>query len=301
MKKGKKIIVYIIIWIIFVVTLIFSNKIIILLKGNNLIKTFNNIENYKKNAVYYAIDVIDIKNDIFDSFNFRGWAYCETQKENKAKSVFLILTNESNTYSKELNLTNRGDISLAFGENQKVKGDLHGVNGKFSTIDVENGIYSIYIYCKENDENYGLVDTGLMLKKDGKGISKYTWQSTLSRISSPVEDLQAKSSLDSANITAEGYLQIVGWSFVDGFDTTNQSVYIRLSNEDGTTATYNTQSVSRPDVGKAYKNDIYNESGFKAVIPIDMLPAGDIKIEILVENDGNIYKAQKLYIYSPDP
>lgn len=258
----------------------------------------------QKNIVNYSIDVVNIYNDFKQNVAIQLWAYCETKKDNSNKEIYVILApDKSNNIAYKITglSVTREDVYASHANMKDIKSMNHGLQCEFSALSLKNGIYKLYLYCKENDENYGLVDTGLMLKKDGKGISKYTWQSTLSRISSPVEDLQAKSSLDSANITAEGYLQIVGWSFVDGFDTTNQSVYIRLSNEDGTTATYNTQSVSRPDVGKAYKNDIYNESGFKAVIPIDMLPAGDIKIEILVENDGNIYKAQKLYIYSPDP
>ena len=298
MNKTKKI-SYIIIWVVFIVLLLFSNTIVASFRKNNMERTHIKIEEFKKDQVYYAVDEIDFKNDIFDSFIFKGWVYCETNKENNEKTASILLANDNQRYIKALNLSKRTDVTQAFKEKYKIRGSYHGIQGVFSTVGVKNGIYNVYIYCRENNENYGLVDTGMKLKKDGKGISEYKWESTKTNISTHVEHLKAKSNLDSA-ITAEGYLQINGWSFVDGFDTASQSVYIRLSNEDGTTATYSTQSLSRPDVGTAYKNDLYNNSGFKAVIPEAEVPDGDIKIEVLVENGGNIYLASKIYSYSSD-
>ena len=295
MNKTKKI-SYIIIWVVFIVLLLFSNTIVASFRKNNMERTHIKIEEFKKDQVYYAVDEIDFKNDIFDSFIFKGWVYCETNKENNEKTASILLANDNQRYIKALNLSKRTDVTQAFKEKYKIRGSYHGIQGVFSTVGVKNGIYNVYIYCRENNENYGLVDTGMKLKKDGKGISEYKWESTKTNISTHVEHLKAKSNLDSA-ITAEGYLQINGWSFVDGFDTASQSVYIRLSNEDGTTATYSTQSYYRYDVGTAFKNIIYDKSGFTAIIPKDELQDGNIQIDVLVKNGDSIYLAEKKYVY----
>ncbi|MGI6084176.1 MAG: hypothetical protein ACOYIF_01870 [Acetivibrionales bacterium] len=296
MNKTKKI-SYIIIWVVFIVLLLFSNTIVASFRKNNMERTHIKIEEFKKDQVYYAADEIDFKNDIFDSFIFKGWVYCETNKENNEKTASILLANDNQRYIKALNLSKRTDVTQAFKEKYKIRGSYHGIQGAFSTVGVKNGIYNVYIYCRENNENYGLVDTGMKLKKDGKGISEYKWESTKTNISVPIEQLKAKSNLDSANISG-GYLKINGWVFVDGFDTANQSVYIRLLNKNGTNATYNTQSVSRPDVGAAYKNNQYNNSGFKAVIPADEVSNEDIEIELLVKNNEKVYLSSTTYMYS---
>ena len=297
---NRKRISYILFCIVFILILFFSNKIIVLFLKHNFVKATEDIGNYKKDDVHFFIDSFNSHTDIFDSFNLIGWVFCETPLSNDNKEIWVILENDKGTYKTKIDLIPRRDLLGAFENDYDIKGMNHGFSGFLSTVGVKKGIYKLYLYCKENNESYGIVDTGIMLKKDSRGISQYTWESTLANISSPVEDIQAESSLDSANITAEGYLQIVGWSFVDGFDAADQSVYIRLSNDDGTTATYSTKSVLRPDVCTAYKNDLYNNSGFKAVIPEAEVPDGDIKIEVLVENGGNIYLASKIYSYSSD-
>ncbi len=297
---NKKKLFYIIFCIIFLITLLFSNRIIILLLKNNFIETTVSIVNLKKDDVDFCIDDLNCHTDIFDSFNLDGWAFCETLIDNDNKEVYAFLINDKNIYRTKMELMRRDDIARIFGEKQRVRGRFHGFSELMSTVGVKNGIYELYLYCKENDENFGLVNTGIMLKKEAHGMSKYTWVSTLSNISSPVEDKQARNSIDSVNITTEGYLQIVGWSFIDGLDASDQSVYVRLSYDKGTTTTYSTQSVLRRDVGKVFKNDLYNNSGFKAVMPADEVPDGDIMIEVLVENGGKIYLASNVYMYSSD-
>lgn len=294
MKK----IFYIVIWVAFIVILLFSNNIIALVNKNNIEKTNARIECFKKDQVYYATDNIDIINDIFDSFIIKGWAYCETNKENNNKSVSILLANDNQTYIKALTLTKRNDVRQVFQEKHRINGVYHGIQGTISTVGVKNGVYKVYIFCKENDENYGLVDTGMLLKKYGRGIIQYKWESTLTNITSTLEDIQTKNNLDSANITEEGYLQINGWAFIEGLDTADQSVYLRLTYDDGSIDIYDTQAVTRPDVGLAYKSDLYNNSGFKAVISADEVIDGDIKIEILIGRGENIYLASKAYTFS---
>lgn len=294
---NRKKALYYIFCTVFITIILLSNKIIASLNYNNVKVSKIDIRSYKKDMVYYSMDGISIDNDLFDSFFIKGWAFCETSIDNSQKEVWALLVNDKETYTHKMNISNRDDVRAAYINKYKIKGVNHGVIGTVSTIGMKNGIYNIYIYCKENTENYGLVDTGMMLKKDGKGISEHKWESTKTNISTPVEHLKAKSNLDSV-ITAEEYFQIDGWAFADGVDSTNQAVYVRLLNEDGTTATYNTQRVSRPDVGTAYKSDLYDNSGFKAVISADALPEGDIEIQVLIENGGNVYLASKTYMYS---
>ena len=188
----------------------------------------------------------------------------------------------------DVNLMSRPDVVQAY-KDINIRGVFHGFSETLSTVGVKNGIYKIYIYCKENEENYGLVYTGEMLKKDSNGISPYSWISSKSNITETEIWENSKYVIDSISFTKEGNMQITGWAFVEGKNTLSQHVYVRLTYANGESETYNTESVQRFDVGNAYKSDLYNNSGFKAIIPSEVIVDGDIKIEILIETDGNVY------------
>ena len=195
-------------------------------------------------------------------------------------------------------LKRRDDVFDAFKEQYKIKGSYHGISSNVSTVGVKTGIYKLYIYCKENEDNYGLVDTGIMIRKDNRGIRQYAWYSSeLYSFVETISNRNVESAIDSASVTEDSF-RVIGWAFVPDLDTANQSVYVRLTFDDGTKVTYDTQNISRPDVGIAYENDLYNNSGFMAVIPGDKLKGGGIKIEILVKNEGNVYLSSSSYRFS---
>lgn len=216
----RKLVIYFVMLLLFFFLLIYSTRIVSLFIPNSVIKKNIDIELLKKDKVNYCFDSIEYYGDFLDSIYFAGWAFGETFNDNKEKEIWFVFESEESIYIFK-NEVASSNIYKVFTGTYNIRGNNHRFYSTVSTTVMKNGFYKLYIYCKENDENYGLVDTGLMLKKDAKGISEYKWESTKTNISTHVEHLKAKSNLDSA-ITAEGYLQINGWSFVDGFDTTNQ-------------------------------------------------------------------------------
>ncbi len=296
MGKNKKIIYYSV-CTLFVLLLLFSNKIIASVINNNVEKSDIDIENLKKNEVYYSTDEIVIKNDLFDSFYIRGWAFCETTFDNSNKEIWVLLANDKDKYAHKVNINKRNDVFDVFKRKSGIKDANVGILNTISTVDVKNGVYKIYLYCKENAENYGLVDINQMIKKDGRGISIYNWHSTAQNGIESNKVGYAKCSIDSGFIDDNKYLQIKGWTFVEGQRTAEQAVFVRLNYENGKSVTYNTQSYYRYDVGTAFKNIIYDKSGFTAIIPKDELQDGNIQIDVLVKNGDSIYLAEKKYVY----
>lgn len=293
----KKKVIYIAIWIIFILYLISANKIIASIKDNNVTEVSTRIDELKKDTVLHSIEV-NFQEGIFGSFDYIGWAFCETNFDNTNKEVWIILANDKKTYMYKNELKRRDDVFDAFKEQYKIKGSYHGISSNVSTVGVKTGIYKLYIYCKENEDNYGLVDTGIMIRKDNRGIRQYAWYSSeLYSFVETISNRNVESAIDSASVTEDGF-RVIGWAFVPDLDTANQSVYVRLTFDDGTKVTYDTQNISRPDVGIAYENDLYNNSGFMAVIPGDKLKGGGIKIEILVKNEGNVYLSSSSYRFS---
>jgi len=296
MGKNKKIIYYSV-CTLFVLLLLFSNKIIASVINNNVEKSDIDIENLKKNEVYYSTDEIVIKNDLFDSFYIRGWAFCETTFDNSNKEIWVLLANDKDKYAHKVNINKRNDVFDVFKRKSGIKDANVGILNTISTVDVKNGVYKIYLYYKENAENYGLVDINQMIKKDGRGISIYNWHSTAQNGIESNKVGYAKCSIDSGFIDDNKYLQIKGWTFAEGQSTAEQTVFVRLNYENGKSVTYNTQSYYRYDVGTAFKNIIYDKSGFTAIIPKDELQDGNIQIDVLVKNGDSIYLAEKKYVY----
>lgn len=300
MNNRKKAYYYIFCSLFFMI-LLFSNKIIASLNNNNVKVSKTDFRSYKKDMVYYSIE-ISIDNDLFDSFFINGWSFCETSIDNSQKEVWVLLVNDKETYTHKMNISNRSDVRNAFNNEYKIQGVNHGVIGTVSTIGMKNGTYNIYIYCKENTENYGLADINQMIKKDGRGISIYNWHSTAQNGIESNKVGYAKCSIDSGFIDDNKYLQIKGWTFAEGQSTAEQTVFVRLNYENGKSVTYNTQSHFRFDVGTVFNNSLYDKSGFTAIIPKDELQDGNIQIDVLVKNGENIYLAEKkyYYVYSED-
>ncbi len=296
MGKNKKVIYYSV-CILFILLLLFSNKIIASVNYYNVKKFDIDIENLKKNEVYYSTDEIVIKNDLFDSFYIKGWVFCETTFDNSNKEIWVLLVNEKEKYAYKTNINKRNDVFNVFKKKSGIKDANVGILNTISTVNVKNGIYQIYIYCEENAENYGLVNINQLIKKDSRGISTYFWHSAKQNDIESNKGKYAKCNVDSGFLDDNKYLQIKGWTFVEGQKTAEQAVFVRLNYETGKSVTYNTQSHYRFDVGTAFKNIIYDKSGFTAIIPKDELQDGNIQIDVLVKNGDSIYLAEKKYVY----
>lgn len=278
--------------------LIFASDIISLFIPNSVTKKAINLDKLKRSSVIYNIDSIEKYDDFLNTLYFAGWAFCETLEDNDEKEIWFIFKSDREIYIFK-NEVVASTLDRTFKDKYNIRGNKHRFYSTVSFATMKNGLYKFYIYCKENNENYGLADTGILLKKGNREISQYKLKSQLTKITLPIiVDKQVKCIIDSVDII-EDCFEINGWAFIDGLDTINQSVYIRLSNEVGTDAIYDTQNITRPDVGEAYNNEIYKNSGFKAVIPIDELPDDKVvNIEILVENNGSVYSGSKAYMYS---
>jgi hypothetical protein len=259
-----------------------------------------------KDKVNYSVDTVYMYDDFLQSVSIQLWAFCETDEPNESKEISVIFASDNNAYKITGLNTKRQDVYNAFAETQKIKGNKHGLQCEFSAIPIKNGTYTVYIYCKENDENYGLEKTDIVLQKSGSGIKRYMneniCESKQSDISQAiVSDKNVKCSIDKIDFGDDGYLQIMGWAFIKELESSSQSVYIRLTYHDGSTAIYDTKSTTRPEVGKAYGSKLYDNSGFAALIPIDGTREKDCKIEILVKSSSsNVYLSEKSYLCEND-
>lgn len=157
--------------------LIFANDIVIKVSGVETVEKSDVNDFLQKDGIYFNFDTIDENNDILETVLLDGWAFVETVDNNDNREIKVIIENEKHSYEitmKDVYTYERNDVETAYvnkkiGNNKRV-----GFHYEFSTLQIKNGVYNIYIYVWENEENYGIADTGIQVKKDGASFKIYT-------------------------------------------------------------------------------------------------------------------------------
>ena len=186
------------------------------------------------------------------------------------------------------NYSYRADVIESF-ESKIYPETLAGYSGDFTFINVNDGVYDMFLYCWENDDNYGLAYTGLQFIKQGNDMSCSKWQSSLLDINFDNFELEKnRCSLGSVTVNKEN-IEISGWVLVLDLNSDNQNVYIELQSEKGEIIYYSSKSMRRADVAKVFNNDLYINSGYKAVIPFENISDGTYTIRILLENESKVW------------
>lgn len=93
-------------------------------------------------------------------------------------------------------------------------------------------------------------------------------------------------SLDELSVTEDGYIQLSGWTFINGMSTKDQKVVIKIYTADETEYLF-AESLKREDVTKAYDNEAnYDNSGFVVKLKNSKLNNEVYRIGIYLENEG---------------
>lgn len=290
-NKGK--IIYTLFIISFIIYLIQANNIVAYLIGENV-----EIVKYEdlplKDRVEFVIDQSYVSGSFTGKIYYKGWAFCETEEDNKNKEISLIFVSDGDSYRYTYKPKSRPDVPIAF-PTKEVKGNMHGFAGEFSTVLMKDGIYKLYIFDWENEKNYGIVDTGRLYKKDANGIREFIWSASKVDLDlSSIVTGNIKSNIEAYTILNDGSLKIMGWAFINEMNSKNQKVYLEITDKNDKRV-YNTLSKSRYDVVDAFQNEKYWDSGFNTQIPENELENGEITIQIYIENAGKIYRDEKDY------
>lgn len=138
----------------------------------------------------------------------------------------------------------------------------------------------------------------LQSRKTGKAIESASERHPFAGISlasvieqPPKESKKLNVHIDSKRKLGQ-YLAIKGWAYADGQETLGQQIYIQLDLSDGKAVHYSTSPIQRTDVGDHFKNSLYNESGFIALIPLtDGMDTDTHTMRIVVKNKTGMYKS----------
>lgn len=290
-KKIWKIILYVMVCVLLCLWLLFSNNLIAKLSGSDLKK--DHMENYAESTIPcdVHIDSIYIGGDLAQICAIKGWALGEATADNQERYTKYVFISDDEVYSVDATLSERTDVVAVYRDVLPEETSIElGALASFSPIIMKNGIYELYAYCWENEQEYGIVSTGMKFLKNGKTFEEYSFQSEETDVKDAQEKL-AYYALDGIS-SSDMNLQIFGWGFLENMDCEDQEVYVRLISETES-RTFTTEQRTREDVARAYENELYQESGFGAVIPLDQLESGSYRLELLLKNGDRIAGATK--------
>ena len=108
--------------------------------------------------------VVEINVEVFErlvtgEIHVAGWSFCETQNDNKQKSVNLLLENQATGQNFHVSavLLERPDVYEHFKDSKQIHGTLHGFSVVFQADELPEGTYELQLQCRENDSESGSV------------------------------------------------------------------------------------------------------------------------------------------------
>lgn len=262
MKKYRFLLVYGVLLILFAVLLWNMNTLVLLGMDNSEKFVSSHIDYEGNSRVFLSVSSVETFDNWSESLSLSGWAFCETDGNNDEKSYDIILRNDKDTYAVHVAPVARRDVASSYPD-RKVASIMNGIEMQASTIAVRDGIYSIYVYVHENDDNYGLIDTGRRIIKSRDRFEELQYElvtEELNAIISPSLRMNSKAAL------VNGALRITGWSFVEGMETDNQEIMVMIETPDEERI-YRAKKNSRADIISHFENDDYLYSGFEVEIP----------------------------------
>ncbi len=290
----KKKVLYAFIAIAWSVLFFMLTPVILFFTGQNL-KSSSIDLNINHDKVYYAIDELYVFDNLLTQVDIQGWAFVETKQDNPDKTVKLIFASNHDAYEVNTFLSERTDLVSAM-EDKKVPANRNGISAMFSPLAMKNGDYSLYIYVYENEENYGIVNTGREFRKDYRSFTELKGGEKLlnADFANAAINEAVISNIESCKLDGEKLL-VSGWAFLKDTDSSLNHIFIEVKKPDGTVSVYSTNRIPREDVGEFYKDARYKMSGFRAELSSNAIGEGDNIITVIV---GTKNRSIQEYIYN---
>ena len=222
---------------------------------------------------------------IADEYVTSGWAFCESEDPQDAKPVSIIFKNPNGSYAVTANTVWTLEDSVIFGEkSDRTFRYAHDA----SLVQLPTGVYDLYLYCQENENDTMLINLNLRMEKDGTSFLQSNASEQMKQQFEKIQSDDVSLNMSSTMEVAEDFVTGRGWIFLEGQDTLHQNVYVTVYC-DGKEDTYWAQSVSRQDVADYFDNPQYLYAGFRYGLPAEKYAGKTITVEAIVEIDGAYY------------
>lgn len=210
----------------------------------------------------------------------KGWAYCATDEDNSAKTIQFILKRDQYYYIYDaVPLHERSDLAGLNG----IRGTKHGFSFSPSTLNLPVGSYEIFVSCYENENAHGITQMKYILDKSSTGIRMLPWHSMVTTLPLATEE-SFWFNVDTCKVTDDRDIQLSGWAYHPDTDSTNQRIYVEVTDVTGQMLTMSTMAVIRNDLMSIDDHAI--NAGYQALIEPDLLAEGELRVRIILEYDG---------------
>ena len=110
------------------------------------------------------IESIYTKQDIFITTEISGYALIQPDQASPNKAIKLVFSSDDKRYEVDASIIDRFNLNSLYRD-KGIVGINHGFITRFSPLKMENGVYKLYIYCYENENTIGFMDTNRYFEK----------------------------------------------------------------------------------------------------------------------------------------
>lgn len=236
----------------------------------------------KASANLTAIDQLRIDEE---TLILSGWAAVPGE-DSASQSVYVSLTDRQ---GEVVQYTTRSETRQDVADNLSDSKMLHtGYAINLPVNEIEDGLWEMQILVEKDREVWG--SEVYRLKKTEKNVS-ILWDSEKLRSRLfPSQTAKLDIAIDEV-LQMDDSITVRGWAVVPGLDCSTQKVYVELMDGSGKAAQYTAHSVIRLDVSSGTDNPLYANSGYALTVPADSISDGNLKIKLLIENNGEIWES----------
>lgn len=110
------------------------------------------------------IESIYTKQDIFITTEISGYALIQPDQASPNKAIKMVFSSDDKRYEVDASIIDRFNLNSLYRD-KGIVGINHGFITRFSPLKLENGVYKLYIYCYENENTIGFMDTNRYFEK----------------------------------------------------------------------------------------------------------------------------------------
>lgn len=295
MSKSRKNI-FIILAILFSLFIIcaFLNNIIALFLDKEMQLHKINFSDYDYDThVFLYMNPFEYYEDdnLFETIRCTGWAFIPSLDDNADKHTFLILKGRKGCYITSDCGGFYDDIHTTLKEWKNIPGSFNQFLANFSTINLPDDIYDIYIYIEANEKIKGISQTNYAFKKEGIHLYNYAPHcSILTNFSIPETENSTVNGWMTVTCESE-YVQVSGWATLDSISPEDTKYYVLFRGNNGSSVTVEAIKTCRTDVVHALNDPLYTESGYCCGIEIKELPDSAGTVSLIIQYQDKYYQS----------
>lgn len=247
--------------------------------------------NCDTHVFFYMNPFVYEENNLLETLCCTGWAFIPSTESSDDKQTFIILKGRKGSYITAGCGGIYDDIHNTLKEWKDVPGNDNQFNTRFSTVNLPDDIYDIFIYVENGEDVKGISPTNYAFKKEGVHLYDYALNSKICdhlEISSyEPDDVNGWMTVSNES----EYVKVGGWATIDSIPSEDTEYFLVFEGNNGSSVTVEAIRNCRTDVVKELNDTIYTESGYSCGIEADRLPDNIGRVYLIIKFGDKYYKS----------